>query len=218
MVRGHHVSRVGRGGVVDPDRFGRGGAAWFLSLLQWALGRPLLYGIPSSIPGTGLGETHYREPHPARGISASSAALAAGTANAALEEVEVRKENARRIKALLATIPLPEDVVIPEPLPGGDSGYLRFPILIPPVEASRAHRRRTWRDLGLGRGYPKALTRLASLSRRAVPGQSSFPGAERLAAELVTLPLHSLLTPEDLERISQFPASLGGEGNREESS
>ena len=73
------------GGVVKP---------MVLATAQWGLGRPSLYGLPSALPGLGLGQSLYRDPQPIQSIPSFSAALAASTAQAASEEIEARTRKA----------------------------------------------------------------------------------------------------------------------------
>jgi perosamine synthetase len=178
-----------------------GTRAALVSGLQWALGRPSLYGLATALPGTGLGETRYKEPAPASEIPAFCAAAALRHSDAARELAEVRRENARRWDALLGEIDAAsrglERCV---PLPGGASGYLRYPLLAGSsgevdLLVARAG------TAGAARSYPKALPDLpeaAPLTR--VPGRD-VPGARRLAGGLLTLPTHGMVTERDVERV-----------------
>jgi hypothetical protein len=67
---------------IDADGLaeGTGGIrTWMAAAAQWLLARPSLYGVPSSLPFLGLGETHYRQPSPAASMPGSVAALILAT-------------------------------------------------------------------------------------------------------------------------------------------
>jgi dTDP-4-amino-4,6-dideoxygalactose transaminase len=151
------------------------------SLAVWLLARPSLYGIPARIPALGLGETRYRSPTEPTAITAFAATMVLAGRERSLREVEVRRGNAEVLRGRLKAGG--GDVLIPEPLPEGESGYLRFPVL-------SASGRLVAERRGVYRSYPRALAELevlAPLIRQHV----LLPGASRLAGETVTYPVHS---------------------------
>jgi perosamine synthetase len=159
---------------------------------QWMLGRPSLYALPASIPGLGLGETVYHPPSPPRALPRTAATLLRRTRTAAEREAGARRRNARTLLDALRGVPGIRPV---RPMEGAEPGYLRLPLLLDhplPAEAAR---------LGIARGYPAPLAALPALKPRLVHPDRRFPGAEALAARLVTLPTHSLLTADDLRAI-----------------
>lgn len=167
------------------------------SSAQWALGRPSVYGLPASIPGLGLGETVFKEPTPASPIPSFAAALALQTARAAAEEVEHRRRTARTMDGLLDS---GGGVEVCRPLPGGESSFLRYPVLVGGPEERRDVLDRGAR-FGIGAGYPVALSRLPEARSASTNRGDSMPGAERLAASLVTLPTHRWVDGADLHDI-----------------
>lgn len=178
---------------------GSGGGVWGRAAAQWLLGRPAIYGLPRSIPALGLGETRYHDAPEPRGMAPVAARLLRAMTDAADEEAGQRRRTAERYRAAcagregigLATIPA-----------NAVAGYLRFPVLTPsgigamrdPVRATR---------LGVAPSYPLPLPRLPQLAttRRLADRTERWIGAETLAARLVTLPTHGLLTAEEQEAV-----------------
>jgi dTDP-4-amino-4,6-dideoxygalactose transaminase len=159
---------------------------------QLALGRPALYSLPASLPFLHLGDTRFHAPSPVRGISAVSAATLVETWPLGDAEAAIRRANAA---TLLAAVPAglepvrPPDDAVP--------GYLRLPVI---ADAEWARRARTTEAhaLGIMPGYPRALCDLPGFADRVRNRDAEFPGARLLAERLVTLPVHSRLTPADL--------------------
>jgi dTDP-4-amino-4,6-dideoxygalactose transaminase len=167
-------------GAGHARRLGLAGAA----LAQWALGRPSLYGLPARAPGLALGETRFHEPGPVEAIHPYQAALALRTAAHLEREFTLRRRNAARLAAPLAGVPGARAVPV---LGGGIGSWLRMPLRVQGLQAelpARLH------QLGVYRGYPRALPDLAQLADRhaAPPGPTS--GARSLVQELLTLPTH----------------------------
>ncbi len=162
------------------------------SVAQWGLGRPSLYGIPSSLPFLKLGETVFHEPHQPGTMTAVSAGILARNLESVQDEAAVRRRNAEQLKAQLSggLVPAAE---------GGEPAYLRLPVLVNEkarllFASSRAQ------ALGIMPGYPRVLNEL--------PGRTgsseSFPGASQLVDGLFTLPVHSRVTRGDLVAIEKF--------------
>lgn len=153
---------------------------------QWALGRPSLYGWPRSIPSLALGETMYHAPVTPAAMSGASAAAA--LANEAASDVEGRRRvvNARRFTESLTGGSARQIRVNSDARPG----YIRFPVLLPDGARSLPPRAA---ELGVSPSYPTTLAELPELRESLVTIEAGFPGADRLARELVTLPVHSLL-------------------------
>ena len=147
----------------------------------WVLARPFLYGIPARVPGLGLGETHYRPPTEPRAISPFAAGLALAGRDRSLAEVAVRRSKATLLREALREAS--GELSLPEPPRQGRSGDLRLPVLIP--GGAREHPR-----LGLYRSYPRPLPELEPL-QPLMTRMEPCTGAERLARELITAPIHS---------------------------
>jgi len=165
---------------------------------QWLLGRPSLYAVPASLPFLRLGETVYHAPRPAAAMSAAAAGALARTHELGAAEVEIRRGHAARL--------------LNNPLPGLTPvrvardlvpGYLRLPLLASPAARAAALTTRA-RSLGVMPGYPAALCDLPGFGERVLNREHGFAGARRLAAELVTLPTHGLLTERDMVTIERW--------------
>jgi hypothetical protein len=67
------------------------------------------------------------------------------------------------------------------------------------------------KELGIWPSYPRSLADLAGFGERRVNAGDSFPGARELADRLVTLPVHSRLSPRDLDALERWIVQVGGE-------
>jgi perosamine synthetase len=185
-----------------PDPVGLRSA--FVTAMAWALGRPSLYRIPTSIPHLGLGETHYHEPTAAAPIARFSAALAMRTAVASFGAVRGRRRVARALLEGVEPNSIETSALRVEPCDpiGGieAASFLRLPVRAPTAEAARCLLVRG-RDLGVAAGYPVALHRLPQAREVADASGSTLGGAEELASRLVTLPTHRWIRPAEIAAI-----------------
>ena len=192
------VAAIGDGGRGTPGDVARLAA-------QWLLARPWLYAVPTALPWLGLGETVYRSPHPPRGIASHSAGVVERTIRLVRHEAESRRRTAAlltdRLRGVAAVTPVGR---IPQ---RWEAGWLRYPALL---AAGRGPAAARLRPHGVYAGYPEPLSRLPGFGERAIEaGAVRHAGAERLAAELVTLPVHSFVTREDVERLAGALAAVG---------
>lgn len=168
--------------------------------VQWALGRPSLYRLPTAVPGLGLGETVYRAPGSCVGMAPACARVLHHTLRRAEAESIVRGEVARRLRNTARS----GKAVDFEPVgfPAGDSraGWLRLPWL---AQRDAADIARRFSHLGVQQVYPLPLNALPALAGR-IEGDGPWPGASRLARHLVTFPTHSLLTPRDIRLLEDL--------------
>ncbi len=158
---------------------------------QWVLGRPSLYGLPAALPGLHLGETVYHPPRMPRRITRAAAAAARAHAVVSDREALFRRKRAEQFVRRMFVTP-----------DGGVAGYLRMPV-VTPTHMTPAHA-----ALGIARSYPTTLAGLPVVRERLV-ASGPYPGAEELAARLVTLPMHSRVTPEEAARIETLASGLG---------
>jgi len=181
-----------------------------LSWVQWGFGRPSLYGIPARMPGLGLGETRYRTPEPVVGIARFSARLAVATAEAALGEGAFRRERAEELASTLCRGSSSSGVTAIRSIPGGEPGFLRFPVLV------RGGRRDSIpahlaRRAGVSTGYPailpdlpRLIPELRAIADRFLDVERDYPGARRLVEELLTLPDHRFASPRVAEELLEW--------------
>lgn len=163
-------------------------------LAQWILGRPSLYGLPYRIPWLRLGETRYREPEGLGEMPRISAALVIASAEKTQREAGQRRRTATRLRDVLRDHPGLSFSMELEP---GVPGYLRLPCRVRNV-GKRDEILTALAATGAAPGYPTGLGRLPQIQNYLVP-VGPTPGADTLAAELLTLPTHSLLGNSDLE-------------------
>lgn len=169
---------------------------------QWLLARPSLFRIPANLPGLRLGDTIYRAPSPPRSISRVAAAVVLEMWKQYRTEVELRRRNAERLRKTLSKVGVVEQV---RPVTDSDPSWLRLPVLLPGMLRTDPSLMAA-RALGVMPGYPRPLD---SLEQTPAPvGAVPLPGAARLAAELWTLPTHSLLTEHDLGRLENWLGRL----------
>ncbi len=209
--RGKGWTGGGGGALLARDGFGaatralplpqprRGGAVVLLARLaaQGVLGRPVLYGLPSRLPWLGLGETRFAPPSPARamGRAAAAAVMAADAASAA--EAAARRRNAAVLRARLTAVP---GLWLPSQPPGGGvPGYLRLPVRKPGVAAEEVVR--GGRSVGVLPSYPRALSSLPEVAG-VIGTARRTPGADALARELFTVPVHRWVDLDVMERIA----------------
>jgi dTDP-4-amino-4,6-dideoxygalactose transaminase len=175
--------------LATPAAGSRGGSLRIAAgaLAQWAFGRPGLYGIPASVPWLGLGATVYRAAAVPREMPEAVARLILASERAADEEAAIRRHRGawlrERLDPSLTTL-------VPD---GGVPGELRLPVLVP--DSGRALGGRA-AACGLARSYPRPVAHLAPV-RAALREAGPWPGAERLARDLITAPTHSGLRKRD---------------------
>jgi dTDP-4-amino-4,6-dideoxygalactose transaminase len=160
---------------------------------QWFLGRPPLYAIPAALPWLHLGETIYHDVPATRRLTRAAAAALGAHLDPSSREVEARRGTARAFLEGLR-----ESAIQPvRALSGASPSYLRLPIRIPGGSAPLMRDPRA-RRLAVAVGYPATLAQLAPVRPRLDADHGMrWPGAEELVSNLVTLPTHSLLTPEE---------------------
>jgi dTDP-4-amino-4,6-dideoxygalactose transaminase len=189
--------------LLEPD-FSREAATALALAAQWALARPEVYAIPRSIPGLRLGDTIYRPPVRETSMTRAAADALLATHDSSQREVEARRANAKK---LLASIADRENVRIIQVQRGACAGYLRLPVRLPRGMATFNSPSRAL-ALGIAPSYPRALSELPQLAVISESTETSWPGAQTLVRELVTLPTHSRLRPGDAEEISEVLRSV----------
>ena len=161
---------------------------------QWLLGRPALYGIPSSIPALRLGEMVYHPAHEPRALSWVAASLVRNALRGAPRDVAIRRRVAAALDMAAAE---GEDIRAIDAIPEGVSGYLRYPVI---DRGSRAERP----DMGILRGYKLTLHEQMELRPCLVAGEPPTPGAQELARGLFTLPTHYMVRPSDIKVMMEW--------------
>lgn len=171
---------------------------------QWLFGRPVLYSVPAALPFLNLGETVYREPRPARGVSNLSAGVLRGTLRLQADELRHRRRNAETLRRWMSSADGLKAITPPE---GSTPSYLRLPVLAKGtmIEVLTGDESRS---LGVMPGYPKRLDQLRPMQSQIQANEhSAWPGAEALTRQLFTFPTHSRLTEEGLSRLADLVES-----------
>jgi dTDP-4-amino-4,6-dideoxygalactose transaminase len=185
---------------VGPPR--RGGRELFLATAQWALARPALYAIPSSLPFLRLGETAYKAPRGVRVLSRAAASMVERAFELADEEASHRRTHASRLLQRLAEVPAAGLIRPPQ---GASPGYLRLPVILSSESRGAVE---SARRLGVMPGYPSPLAELPALHGRSPDVGAQYPGALLLSERLVTLPTHGKLKERDLTALDAWISQL----------
>lgn len=128
------------------------------------------------------------------GLSSAQASVALAMLPQLDEINERRRQHARRLGGRLKQLP---NVHVPEPDSQGEPVNLRLPVILESHAQRESLLAQLWAaGVGAGRLYRYPLSQIFP-----VLAEHPFPGAEALAARLLTLPTHHFLRPSDLERI-----------------
>jgi dTDP-4-amino-4,6-dideoxygalactose transaminase len=120
-----------------------------------------------------------------------------------------RDEAARRYDELLADLP---GVVRPRVLPGNQHVWHLYVVRV--AERDRVLAELAELDIHAGIHYPCPVHLLPAFAHLGL-GPGSFPVAEQLAGELLSLPMYPGITPEQQERVAVALGSVvGGSGSR----
>ena len=152
---------------------------------------PLLYWFPKGLPFLGIGETKFDPAFPVRRLSNFKAGIL-GSWRERMEEYNKRRVvNGRRYKDALG-------LGKGRKIYSGDIPYLRFPVYANDREA-KIQACELYGGLGVSPMYPGSVNRIADL--RDAFGEARYPGAERIAQRLMTLPTHMIVREKDRDRI-----------------
>ena len=183
------VDRLGRA------RHGRGASAVGRTAVQWLLGRPSLYSIPSALPWLHLGEMVYHPAHEPVGLSVASAALVATAYSLEPDEVHHR----RQVASLLDAAAAPAGDIAPVvPVSAASPGYLRYAV------RELRERRSVSASLGIVQPYRRALCEQPELAPVLLAGESATPGSLELRRTLFTLPTHHFVGRSDVARMATW--------------
>ncbi len=191
----------GRGGDVRPGGWGRAVSLAATSVLT----HPIWYRVPESLPFLAVGVTRYDpEFELDRPFRRWQSRLASNFLDRLPQLFGQRTDNARRLAERLERL---QGVTLPRP--AGLPGPIRMPVLV----ASRALRDRMIprlraRGVSATAMYPGTLAEIEALRPHRVADDPS-PGADEVAARLLTLPVYPGLTPADLCAIADaFESAL----------
>ncbi len=171
---------------------------------MWLFIRPSLYWLPSSLPFLHLGETFFHPDFPEWRLSPVRASL--------LSRWRQRLEWSNRIRYRIGQA-LSDRLALTLHSGSSESSvppiHLRLPFLLETPEDKRELCRISRRQgLGISPMYPTAIDAIPALAGRFT--RNRYPGATAVSDRLVTLPVHHLVKPKDLERIAQATRAFSG--------
>ena len=138
--------------------------------------------------------------HPELGFNSRLDTLQAVVLSAKLQRLaawnEARRRAADRYAGLLTGLP---GVELPRTLPGNEHIWHLYVVRVPRRDEVLA--RLQAEGIGAGIHYPTPLHLHGALKDLGY-GPGDFPAAEKAAAEILSLPLHSHLTPDQQERVA----------------
>ncbi len=165
------------------------------TVVQWALGRPSVYALPSMIPWLHLGEMVYYPAHEPASLSLGSCSLLGSAIAMEDGDVTARRECARAYDDLTRDAPRLASTVTP---PGSDASFLRYAV------RDRGGARAPSAALGILRPYPRTLAEQEELRPVLVSDEPPIPGASELRRTLFTLPTHRFVRDSDREAMAAW--------------
>ncbi|HXF61870.1 MAG TPA: DegT/DnrJ/EryC1/StrS family aminotransferase [Caldilineaceae bacterium] len=179
--------------LAAPGKAAAGWALFRLGLLSLAF-HPAGWGLATKAGAQKVGESEAAWGYALRGLSSTQAAV--GTRLLArLDEINARRRtNALAWRARLQDAP---GLILPPVAEGAI--FLRFPLVLSGEDGSgpadRLQRRLAQAGIGAGRMYRRTLAEIFPAL-----GGGAYPGAERMARGLLTLPTNHYVRPEDIDR------------------
>ena len=170
---------------------------WMVSVAVWALARPSLYAIPSSIPSLRLGEMVFHMADAPRSMGDRAVAMLPDALRGVQVASAERGAVATRLRCALEPSP---GMTLPTPLTGGDGGWLRLPLI-------DRQGRGAVPSLGILRSYPvpvRAMPEGRSIMRYP---DTAEPGADEWARTLLTLPTHRFVTDAVVEQMCAWAST-----------
>jgi dTDP-4-amino-4,6-dideoxygalactose transaminase len=162
--------------------------------------------MASSVAAIGNHGGHAKYEHPVLGFNCRLDTLQAVVLEAKLGKLdgwnEARRAAAVRYQILLAGLP---GVQVPKVAPGNEHVWHLYVIRVP--ERDRVLAGLQAAGVGAGIHYPLPL-HLQGAFRSLGYGPGDFPVAERLAGDMLSLPMHPHLTALQQERVAEVLASL----------
>jgi dTDP-4-amino-4,6-dideoxygalactose transaminase len=169
---------------------------------------PMLYWLPAGLPFLGLGETKYSLDFPVCRMDGVRAGF--------LSSWRSRLEESNRCRIKIHQLfrkRLPSCAHIIDSMSPDQLAYLRLPLLMRTAQ-QKVELCFIAKEYGLGvsASYPAPVSMIPEVAS----GHQSqrFPGAEALAARLVTLPLHRYVTEDDVDRIAMAISRFSGEAEK----
>jgi dTDP-4-amino-4,6-dideoxygalactose transaminase len=171
---------------------------------------PLLFWFPKALPFLKLGETIYDPNFKIKKMSSFQAGLANDWEDKLTKFIKMRSANSRYWKACFQPSPNSQLATDSSNLPASSfqllanisdiDSFLRFPVSINDRSFRKSILEKSQRKgLGIMHTYPDSINGIQELKEE-FNGQN-FPVAKILAKNLVTLPVHPLVSEQDMQRI-----------------
>jgi len=169
------------------------------SVFVFVFGRPGLFWFPKMLPFLKIGNTFFDPSFPLRAFSSFQAGLARNWRARLQHHNRLRKQNAEWFRLKLGN----QGIRYPSPQ-GTGNGYVpvvpRYPIRVTDRRLWKALIQRSEQEgLGIMWTYPTAVNEIPALHSSF--SEQSFPEGERVTRQLLTLPVHPMLTRPDREKI-----------------
>jgi len=169
---------------------------------------PRLFGYAENLPGVRVGRTVYEPNFPTPAIGSARAALATQV----LERLDQLNQRRGQMAEALDRVLLENHALaLPRPRSGAVPAWLRRPVLAPEPER-RDELLAALQAAGIGATsmYPAPVHKIPALEPDLDLRGAPFPGAERLAASMIALPLVEGLRREDIETIDRIVRAVLG--------
>jgi dTDP-4-amino-4,6-dideoxygalactose transaminase len=198
VTRGRAISESMKAGCALPDPR----APWKSGLESFAAAavlRPGLFSIVRLMPFIRFGGTVFDPDFVERGLDAGRAALITELLKIREQIFQVRLANGKALHESLDGI---EGILIPKPRSGITHSYLRFPLIFEdPADRDAALFRLTTKGLGASTMYPKPLHKVEKAGKFLNLELRPFPGAEKVARGIMTLPTQASVGRRDINKI-----------------
>ena len=183
---------------IDLPAPSRGWGGLAKTAVQWMLGRPSMYAIPSLVPWLHLGEMVYHRAHEPASISKGSSVLLASALALEPKDLAGRRERAAVLRSVATSEPTLAPIL---ELSGAVPGFLRYPV------RDVAGRRAARPSLGVLRSYPSTMAEQGQLVPILVDNGLPVPGAVELRRSLFTLPTHRFVDSADMAALAAWLVS-----------
>jgi perosamine synthetase len=176
------------------------GKAIFLFIFQY----PLMFWLPRSIPFLKLGETFYDPFFRIRKISSFQAGLSRNWKQKLQAFTTYRKKYSVQLSKVNGMSQMHHWM----PWNGDIPNFIRFPIIISDHSLRRYILDQS-RLLGLGieKTYPDAVSGIKDLEETV--GAKRYPNSEKLSQTMITVPVHPLVSDDDMKKLMKFLSSIG---------
>jgi perosamine synthetase len=175
-------------------------------LIYSALLKPRLYWIPNSVPFLRLGATEFNPAFQTEELHGLCRALLPSLLSELSEMNFVRRSNATAIMEALAGN---SNFQFPAQAPDSHPTFVRLPVIARNRETAKlAVSRLRKAGIGAGPSYPTAVCEISGIGSHMSVKHFHRTEAELLSERLLTLPVHSSVNSQDIQRMADILNSL----------